>query len=124
MVIFKQLKRVRVIKPRSIALFLTSLMLVGLFAGAGLAQDDTHPDTELSGDFDLTWWTLDGGGGGLESADGKYALEVTIGQPDVSPELRGGDGFKLVGGFWGGALEQVIEHFYQVFLPLVMKSLP
>jgi len=123
-VIFKQLKRMRVIKPRSFALFLTSLLLVGLFAGAGLAQDDTHPGTELSGDFDLTGWTLDGGGGRLESADGKYALEGTIGQPNVSPELRGGDGFKLVGGFWGGALGQVIEYFYQVFLPLVMKSLP
>ena len=124
MVIFKQLKRVRVIKPCLIALFITCLLLVSLFAGAGLAQDDTHPGTELSGDFDLTWWTLDGGGGGLESADGKYALEGTIGQPDVSPELRGGDGFKLVGGFWGGALEQVIEHSYHVFLPLVMKSIP
>jgi hypothetical protein len=47
----------------------------------------------------------------LESADGKYFLEGMIGQPDVSPELRGGDGIKLVSGFWGGALEQVIEYF-------------
>ena len=124
MVRYKQLKRKRVIKPCSIALLLTSLLLVSLFAGAGLAQDDTPTDTELSGGFDLIWWTLGGGGGRLESTDGKYALEGTIGQPDVSPELRGGDGFKLVGGFWGGALEQVIEYFCLVFLPLVMKSLP
>jgi len=124
MVIFIQLKRMRVIKPCSIALFLTSLLAVCLFAGAGLAQDDTPPDAELSGCIDQSWWTLDGGGGRLESAGGKYALEGTIGQPDVSPELRGDDGIKLVGGFWGGALEQVIEYFNQVFLPLVMKNLP
>ena len=123
MVIFNTLNRMRVIKPRSIALFLTCLLLVSLFTGAGLAQDDTL-DTDLSEGFDLAWWTIDGGGGMLESADGKVALEGTIGQPDVSPELRGGDGIKLVGGFWGAALEQVIEHFYQVFLPLAMKSLP
>ena len=87
MVIINQLKHMRVIKPCSIALFLTCLLLVSLFTSAGLVQDNVLPDTELSEGFDLSWWTIDGGGGRLESAGGKVAQEGTIGQPDVSPEL-------------------------------------
>jgi hypothetical protein len=53
-----------------------------------------------SGDgFDLSWWTVDGGGG-EHSGDG-YTMVGTIGQPEPGPALVG-DGYKLTGGFWPG----------------------
>jgi len=48
------------------------------------------------GDFDLSWHTIDGGGG--TSSGGDFVLRGTIGQPDAG-DLSGGD-FTLRGGFW------------------------
>ena len=48
-----------------------------------------------AGDFDLSWWTVDGGGG--TSTGGDFVLRGTIGQPDAGT-LSGGD-FVLRGGF-------------------------
>ncbi len=50
----------------------------------------------VGGDFDLTWYTVDGGGG--TSSGGDFVLRGTIGQPDTG-DLAGGD-FTLRGGFW------------------------
>ena len=52
--------------------------------------------------YDLTWHTVDGGGG--FSAGGSFELEGTIGQPDAGI-LTGGN-FELSGGFWAGAVPQ------------------
>ena len=52
------------------------------------------------GDFDLTWHTIDGGGGG-SSTGGGFELAGTIGQPDAGPVMTGGK-FALLGGFWPG----------------------
>jgi hypothetical protein len=46
--------------------------------------------------FDLSWWTIDGGGGAISG--GGYTLDGTLGQPDASA-MKGG-GFALGGGFW------------------------
>ena len=54
----------------------------------------------LGRDFDLSWYTIDGGGGS-SSTGGDFELSRTIGQPDAS-EMSGGD-FTLAGGFWPGA---------------------
>ena len=67
--------------------------IVLLLGGAGFAA-------YLGGDFDLSWYTIDGGGGG-ESTGGDFALAGTIGQPDAGT-MSGGD-FELAGGFWPGA---------------------
>ena len=48
------------------------------------------------GDFDLSWYTVDGGGG--TSSGGDFVLSGTAGQPDAG-DLAGGD-FTLRGGFW------------------------
>ncbi len=48
------------------------------------------------GGFDLSWSTIDGGGG--SSSGGDFSLNGTIGQPDAAA-LSGGD-FVLDGGFW------------------------
>jgi hypothetical protein len=49
--------------------------------------------------FDLTWQTIDGGGGTSSSLD--LTLTGTIGQADAAPILSGGS-FELQGGFWPG----------------------
>lgn len=50
-----------------------------------------------AGTFDLSWWTVDGGGG-MNSSGGVYTLSGTIGQPDAGT-LKGGS-YELTGGFW------------------------
>jgi hypothetical protein len=57
---------------------------------------------QSGGGYDLSWSTVDGGGG--TSTGGNYELSGTIGQPDAgSPAspMSGGN-YELVGGFWAG----------------------
>ena len=68
----------------SLALIVAALLL----APAALAQS-----------FDLSWYTVDGGGG--TSTGGGFELSGTIGQPDAGA-MSGGD-FTLEGGFWPGS---------------------
>jgi hypothetical protein len=68
------------------------------------------------GGYDLSWFTVDGGGG--SSSGGLYMLSGTIGQPDTGPAFIGG-GYTLVGGFWGG---EVAAPGRPVYLPLVLKD--
>jgi hypothetical protein len=51
----------------------------------------------LADDFDLNWWTVDGGGT-MWSTGGGFELSGTIGQPDAGAMTGGG--FELTGGFW------------------------
>ena len=50
------------------------------------------------GGYDLSWYTIDGGGGTSEA--GGFSLSGTIGQPDAG--TMSGGGFELAGGFWSG----------------------
>ena len=50
------------------------------------------------GDYDMSWNTIDGGGG--TSSGGDYVLTGTIGQPDAAYSA-GGD-YELLGGFLPG----------------------
>jgi hypothetical protein len=68
------------------------------------------------GDYQVNWWSVDGGGG--TSQGGDYAVSGTIGQPDTSP-LMSGDDFTIVGGFWGGAMTPPGPNL--VYLPLVIQ---
>ena len=76
-------------KHAAILIVLATLLL----AGVALAD----------GSYDLSWFTVDGGGG--SSGGGPYTLSGTIGQPDTGA-LSGG-GYGLVGGFWGVAAAQL-----------------
>jgi hypothetical protein len=69
-------------------------------------------------DYTLDWWTVDGGGGRWASAGEQCALYGTIGQPDARVWSDGE--YTLVGGFWGGAAADVVEH--DIYLPLVMRN--
>jgi hypothetical protein len=63
-----------------------------------LAALATVARAQSGGQFDLSWSTIDGGGG--TSSGGQFQLSGTIGQPDAG-RLAGGR-FKLEGGFWSG----------------------
>jgi hypothetical protein len=89
---------------RSATLLVTGLLL--LAGGAWAAS---------AGPYDLSWWTVDVGGG--SSQGGSYALAGTIGQHDAGA-LAGG-GYTLGGGFWRG--EEVVASRDLVYLPLVVR---
>jgi hypothetical protein len=57
---------------------------------------------QVGGSFDLSWNTIDGGGGTF-STGSSYTLGGTIGQPDAG--AASGGQYALNGGFWGGAAE-------------------
>ena len=57
---------------------------------------------QSSGRFDLSWSTIDGGGG--TSSGGQFAITGTTGQPDAGT-LSGGN-FKVEGGFWSAVTVQ------------------
>jgi hypothetical protein len=71
-------------------------ILVGMFCGMTALG---ALGAWLGSDFDLSWHTVDAGGG--YSAGGDFDVEGTIGQPDAG-EMSGGE-FTLIGGFWTGA---------------------
>jgi hypothetical protein len=87
------------------------LVLVALLvlAGVALAQSGAQ-------DYDLSWWSVDGGGGTL--VGGGYSLSGTAGQPDAGA-LTGG-GYTLAGGFWRGGAP--FSRFHRVYLPLVTRN--
>ncbi|NIM94586.1 MAG: hypothetical protein GTO18_12875 [Anaerolineales bacterium] len=84
----------------------TLLILMLLISGNAKASS--------GGEYELSWWTVDGGGG--ESEGGSYVLHGTIGQADAG--AMSGGGYGLTGGFWGGFLEDL----YDIFLPLIIKE--
>jgi hypothetical protein len=54
--------------------------------------------------YSINWYKVAGGGG--TSSGGQYMVSGTIGQPDASGALSGGN-YSLTGGFW--ALIQVVQ---------------
>jgi len=78
------------------ALFIGLYIMLGPIPSA-LAQ--------TGGSYDLTWNTIDGGGG--RSTGGPYTLTGTIGQPDAGA-MSGGD-YELLGGFWPGGPLCLVE---------------
>ena len=48
--------------------------------------------------YEIPWHTINGGGG--TSSGGQYTVMGTIAQPDTGE--MAGDGYELLGGFWGG----------------------
>lgn len=68
--------------------------------------------------YDLSWSTIDGGGYTFSEEDG-YTLGGTSGQPDAGVMSDGE--YALQGGFWGGIVE-IVEYFYDVYLPLILKN--
>ena len=87
--------------------FLVIIAFLLLLGGAALAAPNG---------FSIPWWTVDSGGG--TSQGGDYAVSGTIGQPDTSSLMSGGE-YTVVGGFWGGAMTPPSTN--SVYLPLVLR---
>jgi len=68
-------------------------------------------------DYDLSWWTADGGGVMLSTGEG-YRLSGTAGQPDAG--VLEGVGYTLAGGFWRGG--EVSAQSYWVYVPVVLQG--
>ena len=91
---------------------LLALLLVAVVANAQTGDGRSSP---LSTGYEVSWWTVDGGGYTF-SEGGGYTLGGTIGQPDAG-EVSGG-GYTLGGGFWGS----IVEYLQRLFLPLIFKN--
>jgi len=102
-------------KIKNAARWLVLLGLVLALAVTVLAQTG-GASAPLSAGYDLSWWTVDGGG--ATSGGGGYTLSGAAGQPDAGT-LTGG-GYTLVGGFWGGA-GGTARVQYTIELPLVRR---
>ena len=84
------------------------LVALALVVSVALAQPGSG--------YDLSWWTVDGGGGTL--AGNGYSLSSTAGQLDAA--AWSGEGYTLAGGFWG----EVGPGEYNVYLPLALSEYP
>jgi hypothetical protein len=63
-----------------------------------------HPISAAAQSYSIDWYKIAGGGG--TSTGGVYSVSGTIGQPDASGAMSGGN-YSLTGGFW--AFVQVIQ---------------
>jgi hypothetical protein len=72
---------------------------------------------QTGGDYDLSWNTVESGGGA--STGGIYSLNGTTGQPDAGV-MSGGD-FSLSGGFWMGGEVILPPPYADLFLPMILR---
>lgn len=72
---------------------------------------------QSGGGYDLSWWTIDGGGG--QAAAGNYVLAGSIGQPVAGVSQSGG--MVLASGFWVDAGPESTPSGPRIFLPLLRK---
>ena len=96
---------------RKVFLSLTLGLVIGLLVVGAVAA-------QTGGVYDLTWWTVDGGGGTV--AGGGYTLTGTAGQPEPGPALSGG-GYTLTNGFWPGEGSAPPVSGHTIYLPLVRR---
>jgi hypothetical protein len=87
---------------------LSFILALGLLLTVGA----TVIHAQSGGGYDLTWNTLDGGGG--IATGGNYILVGTIGQADAGNPAGGA--YTLSGGFWSASAQN-----YSVYLPLILK---
>jgi hypothetical protein len=93
---------------RAMKLVVAIVVGLALFFGAAGSQ------AQSGGGYDLTWHTIDNGGGTI--GNGSYTLNGTIGQPEAGTALSSA-GYTLSGGFWFSAVAQ-----QRIYLPLVLKN--
>jgi hypothetical protein len=94
---------------KRIALWAGVALLIVL--ALSLSQGRLSVSAQSGGGYDLTWNTIDNGGG--KSNSSAYTLSGTIGQADA--DVVTGGAYTLGGGFWGGSTKSVQV---SVFLPL------
>jgi hypothetical protein len=112
-----RMKQIRMsLKAGKVILALAALLLL---ASIGILQAQGTALAQSGDGYDLSWWTVDGGG---ESSGGSYTLGGTAGQPDAG-ELAGGS-YILGGGIWGGGEVTVPPETRRIYLPLILRQYP
>ncbi|MCR4406566.1 MAG: hypothetical protein NUW24_06555 [Anaerolineae bacterium] len=99
-----------------LAALLMLLPALVLAQSSGGTAGASSAATGAGAGYELTWWTMDGGGYTF-STGGPYSLGGTVGQPDAG--VLAGGGYTLGGGFWGGG---VAAGQHAIYLPLVLKN--
>lgn len=84
------------------------LICLGLLSG-GVVWASTQQ-------FDVAWWTVDGGGG--TSTDGRFAISGTIGQGDAGTAVSN-ERYTISGGFW--QLENTAPS-EKIYLPIARRT--
>jgi len=87
------------ILPGLIALLLPVMLVLMPF----MSHVAAHRVDSSGGSYDLSWWTV-AGGGGTSNGTGT-SLSGTIGQPEAG--ISNGGTYHLTGGFWGVEADQV-----------------
>jgi hypothetical protein len=93
------------------------MLCIVLFLSMGILLLPAGLAALAQGGYDLSWWTVDGGGY-TYSTGGGYQLGGTAGQPDAG--VLSGGGYRLDGGFWAGGA--VAELRYVIYLPLILRK--
>ena len=101
-------------------IFLSSMLAILLVVF--LVMLVSAKDAWSSADPQITWSVVGGGGGRVETADGKVALDSTIGQAAVSEvsTTADGDTTELCSGFWC-AWESWLDWF-KAYLPIILQE--
>ena len=68
-------------------ILMTAVLLAGLFSAPSLPAQA----------YSIGWYKVAGGGG--TSTNGQFSMTGTIGQPDASGAMKGGN-YSVTGGFW------------------------
>jgi hypothetical protein len=105
--------RVRKLATTSCALLVLTLVLA--LNGKALAEPGAAASAAMDGCYDLSWWSVDGGGD-IFTGDGEYGLSGTMGQPDAGLGRTTG-GYRLRGGLWSFGPSR-----YDVYLALGLKG--
>lgn len=93
----------------------TKHILVGLLAIALLSLIGSRTYAEVTS-YELSWWTVDGGGG--TSSSSTYDVSGTIDQ-SYAGNTSGGD-YALTGGFWGDQQDEESSG-YNLYLPMLLR---
>ena len=103
--------------PRIIQSMACALLILAagiLVAGSTLAQQADNLKTAPAATYDISWWTVDGGGVSF-AVGGSYSLGGAAAQLDAGPQLSGGV-YTLTSGFWN-----LGQTGHQVYLPLLSR---
>lgn len=96
-----------------------SIGLLAVAALVPLALAGPSVQAQSGGEYELTWTTIDAGGGALTG--GAYSLVSTIGQAEASSAAAGAD-YGLTGGVLGDAGAVAPPPVgKRVYLPVVIK---
>ena len=90
-----------------------------LVLGAGVLLLSVGLIARAQGGYDLSWWTVDGGGYTYSAGSG-YEMGGTVGQPDAG--VLAGGGYSLGGGFWRGGA--TVGDTVRMYLPPVLRQAP